>query len=778
MIGLQNILVCLLFGVLLSGWQRAFEVFVGHTLLSIAVFTGLSLVGSFLGCALAVGVFRRVRRLGRWPAVGFLFTALALSLQLLLIPRLTHDWQQFLLLTINRPYGIYVKMLLQTAAFFFLPLTLLLSAALQVNWHLYAREHDRSTDVFLPLMCTVSLVVLGGYGLLGWLLAAVPVEWLTDGAVVLLGLLAALSAVQSRSLRPAARLFWAGLCLVISCAPLFFLPPVRTNGVFVEGTFGRFANRDSGFSNGVAESSLLTRRHAFATYSDPDYLSIAALDGRPLVFKNRFHSMRTLAAYAPLLMRPNAGRVAIGGSEAGLFVPYFYHAGVTNVTVAYAEPALTKALIYASAASTNEAARLCSAVHDGAVARRGRYDIIYLAPDPAWLCGSGLLYGRHRLMAYKKALAPAGVVALHVDARGLTPECLAVIIRRFLEVFPAAQLWNVGLHDWELLGAEKRLTVSLEAASACFDREEVFADRVRAGNPAITEAFACMIAETEQLRAWLDTKKPLSAMASAWYAPQVLVARMKDWVAPSCFERYRSDQVDWILPGAMDRELYGDVLASITRAREARVVVIRALGEWMADRREECIEAAATAVKLLPRDVLLVQMIDRLELDARRRLSIGDYKGAEFSYLKLLLFRPDQSIFHYGLGLVYRHKQKPEAALQEFRAAVANSPAILRYRLALAEAAQVAGHYAESDQMFRDILNREPENVEAIFRYSQSLGSSLRGPSRPLKEAIKYGEYACKLTHFKNKEYAFGLANLYIEAGRVLEGVSIKRQFK
>ena len=777
MIGLQNILVCLVFGLLLSAWQRAFEVFAGDTFPALAVFAGFAFLASVAGAAFVSGLFRRVRHLGRWPAVGFLLAALTLAAQLLLIPRLTHEWQQMLLLTINRPYGVYLRLLLKTGAIFFVPLAFFLSAALQINWHLFARERLKTGEFFLPLACSVSLTVLMGYGVLGWLLAAVPVEWISYCAMVLLGAVAALSVSRARSLGLATRYICAALALAVAVIPLAFLPSSGHGGIFANGLFGRFADRDSGFFRGIPEQVVLTRRHAFVSYADPDYSRVAALDGRPVCFGNRFHSSRTLAAYTSLLMAPRVGRAVLCGSEAGTFVPYFFHAGVTNLAVAYAEPKLTRALLSAATVSTNEAAAFAAAIRYEAPKRHGKYDLIFVASDPAWTCFADSQFSLRRLTFYRKALAPDGIVALHVDARALTPEAFAVIVRRFLSVFPGVQLWNVGLHDWVLLGGAKCLTVSLDAATERFDRESVFADRVRAGNVAITEAFACMVAETPQLHAWLDTKKPLPFFAAAWDAPRRMIGDVRNWLMPESFERYRSDRVDWILPGSMERELYRDLLSSIVHAREARPVVIRALGKWSAGNQKESLEALEAAVRLLPRDALIVEMIDRLELDARRRISIGDYKGAQNSYLFLLMLRPDQSIFHYGLGLALRHLNKPELALQEFRAAVANEPKIMRYRMALAEAALAAKCFGEADQMYRDLLNREPENVEVLFHYSQSLGSRLRGPNRALREAIKYGEYACKLTQFKNREYVYGLADLYIDAGRVLEGVALKRQW-
>jgi len=43
---------------------------------------------------------------------------------------------------------------------------------------------------------------------------------------------------------------------------------------------------------------------------------------------------------------------------------------------------------------------------------------------------------------------------------------------------------------------------------------------------------------------------------------------------------------------------------------------------------------------------------------------------------------------------------------------------------------------------------------------------------------LKLAERACEITGWDNRELAQGLADLYLEAGRVMEGVGLKRLLK
>jgi len=42
--------------------------------------------------------------------------------------------------------------------------------------------------------------------------------------------------------------------------------------------------------------------------------------------------------------------------------------------------------------------------------------------------------------------------------------------------------------------------------------------------------------------------------------------------------------------------------------------------------------------------------------------------------------------------------------------------------------------------------------------------------------SLALAEQACRVTAWRNREFAYGLANLYMDAGRVLEGMGLKRR--
>ncbi len=152
-------------------------------------------------------------------------------------------------------------------------------------------------------------------------------------------------------------------------------------------------------------------------------------------------------------------------------------------------------------------------------------------------------------------------------------------------------------------------------------------------------------------------------------------------------------------------------------------------------------------------------------------------KGALKCYENLLSFSAGTARSHYGMGYCLRGNGDSENAYLHFARAVAYAPEQAEYRLDLAQAALATGRFAEADRQFREVLKREPDNADALFRFAQGLSKRER-PDKDVAQAVKLAERACELTRWENHEYAFGLADMYIDAGRVLEGVGLKRKLK
>jgi len=774
----QHVTLCLLAGWVVSNWLRAADALAGRTVYTQACFLLATLAGGLIGALFIHFISKRFFHGKAFVTVGLIAWALLLIAQVLTIPTLAFQWNQALFLTPQRTFTLYLLLIGRVCLFWGFSTGLLICWILQASRINEQRHAEHAVSPFREKL-RLLVVFLIGYYAIRMLCPGLTVEEANSYAVIGIGFLLA-SVWGSTAITRLGQSIRMGIPLAITILLACFMRSVLTRpSILGEGPFARMIYRDSGFARGTPSTIEISSRHVVASFADKDYQSVTTLDGRPILFGNRFHGARIMTGYIPLLLRPNAKLTAIAGPEAALFLPSFVHGGQRLVTLTECDQTLFPAFVRTLCGSdTNAVAGLTAATRFTALAANV-YDIVLVAPEPLWMRGASRCYTRDALKRYKRCLTDDGIVALHLDARAMTEPQFAAVAQTFLSVFKEAQLWNVGIHDWLLIGCDHPIKTPLDKAAERFDLDPVFLDRLQAGKPALPEALACMITTTDGLRAWLSKQAVIPSLSHlAWLMPQTFFLSTASTLRPGSIEAHRHGKLDWILPGQMDLDLYMDLLKNIDTARDARAMAVRAMDALTQGQPEQSIAIARTAAAITPRDILLVQVAERIELEARRRMSIGDFKGAAARYENLLIISPGHALFHYGMGFALRSSGNANGAFDHFSKAIALAPEQIPYRLALAQFADATKRFREADEQFKAILARDPNNVEALFLYAKSLGNETRKPNRNIQQAIKYAEYACKLTKWKNPEYVYGLADLYIEGGRVLEGMGLKRTLK
>ena len=189
------------------------------------------------------------------------------------------------------------------------------------------------------------------------------------------------------------------------------------------------------------------------------------------------------------------------------------------------------------------------------------------------------------------------------------------------------------------------------------------------------------------------------------------------------------------------------------------------------------VQAAREAAKVNPHDALLMNLSESLELEGRRRITIGDLKGALKCFENLLSFSAGTAFSHYGMGYCLRGNGDNDGAYLHFSRAVSYAPEQIDYRLEMAQSALAVGEFAEADRQYQEVLKRVPDNPAVLVLAAKGLAWRER-PKKDIAQALKLAERACELTKWENREYAFGLADIYIDAGKVLEGMGLKRRLK
>ena len=760
----------LMFGALPAVWLRILDAVAGRTVYSLAACAALVILGVAAGYGLAAWLFRKIRYPVAVLCAVFVLTGCFLVLQLIAASGVVAGWQR-ILNDLSRTVGQYGVTLGKTVAFFVLVPSVLAGCAVRLSLQTYLRSPARQQGQAFTLMLLLCVLPAGlGYAsAAGFLVPLAGVEGALRFAALWFGALASLAL---------ARGLWSVLPFAVVAGLLAVLNPAGRASVLTDGIFSRLVHRDSGFARGTPMFSHHTRHHTVTVYDDHDYRFVFALDGRPVLFGNRFHTARTLTGYIPLLLRPACKKAAVFGPDAGLYLPFFKRAGVEDLAYAGADADVVKLALAADVYVAGEDADAERTVRPGAtLAAKEAYDLVLLASEPVWMRGTRRAYSRGLFRQCRGALSADGLVALHLDARVLSPARFAAIARLFAAEFPEMQVWCTGAYDWLLVGGNKPLRVPADKMLGLFEREAVIRDFARAGILSMPEVLACLLCDGTGLAPWLERTGSQTAWEAAWRAPLTVFGAGAPALTPSVLETCRQRKAGWMLPGALEEGVYLAIQAKTEKCVGARASAVIALAETAKGLGDAGLAAARTAAKLNSRDVLLLHLSENLDLEGRRRIAIGEYKGALRCYENLLSFSPGMARAHYGMGYCLRAGGENENAYLHFARAVAAAPEQTGYRMELAQISLSVGEFREADRQYQEVLKREPANAEALFLYAKGL--ALKGrPDKDLTKALKLAEQACKLTDWNNKEYVFGLADLYMDAGRVMEGMGLKRCLK
>lgn len=761
-------------GVLLAIWLRGIDALAGRTIYALAAVGLALLVGAAGGVVIDQCFFRRVKRVNGWFVFFLFLLALCLLFQLMVLPGIASGWQR-LVTDLSRSFSQYLVTLGKTVAVLvafpaaLMALLMMLSMSL-AGLSMNKAEQTRGQRMTLFLLLGVVPAVIAFSFTQQMLIPWFGAEALLRMAVLWFGALAALAWWERGVLS-----FLPFISVLIL---LLVFRPAVAGSLLTQNIFSRLVHRDSGFAQGAPVYVQHTCHHTVATYTDDDYGMVFTLDGRPLLFGNRFHTVRTLNAMIPLLLRPDCQKAAVCGPEAGLAIPFLLRAGVREVAVAGSDLAVVKQALAADRQVTDGLTNtLPHAFARVRFSSRSAYELILLTGEPTWLRGTHDMYGKRLFKKCRSALADNGLVALHLDARAMTRGYFKTIATRFCQVFPHVNLWQIGPNDWVLIGGKQKPKASLSAMVAFMDRPLVLRDFVRTGLFALPEVLACWTCDGVTLMAALDAVKATTAMSEAWHAPQMIFKADAEQLRPASLAKTRQQPLAWISPGESEKAVYISLLDKTDTFLAARGQIIEAFKQRDAGAGEAGLRAARKAAAVNPRDALLIHFRETLELEGRRRLSIGDFKGGRHCYENLLSLGGAQARAYYGLAYCQRAIGETEVAYQNFERAVAMAPGLLEYRLEFAQAALAVGAFAVADQQYETVLKQEPNHPEVLFRYAKALTQAER-PKRDFKKALPMAERACVLTHWQNTTYAYGLADLYMDAGRVLEGMGLKKRLK
>ena len=196
---------------------------------------------------------------------------------------------------------------------------------------------------------------------------------------------------------------------------------------------------------------------------------------------------------------------------------------------------------------------------------------------------------------------------------------------------------------------------------------------------------------------------------------------------------------------------------------------------WTAPRL--AVEHWAAAAALNPRDPLLRGLADSLDLEGRRFLRIGNVNAAIRCYENRLLIRPQDVAAVHNFGVCLKKSGHFDMAASVFAKAVTLDPRTDEHRLELVECC-AASHREDMACRQLDVLMKRHPSDPALKMRAAKLLALKSNKAHDEVRAVALAEEAVRLTGWKDRAYVQALADVYIEVGRVVLGMGLKKKMR
>jgi tetratricopeptide (TPR) repeat protein len=191
--------------------------------------------------------------------------------------------------------------------------------------------------------------------------------------------------------------------------------------------------------------------------------------------------------------------------------------------------------------------------------------------------------------------------------------------------------------------------------------------------------------------------------------------------------------------------------------------------EMHSGRLKEAMAAFSQAITIDPK------LVDAHYGIGLAQLQQGKRKDAEEHFSTVLRLEPNNFDAHDQLADLLASQGQLSEAIPHLNAAIAAKPSpMLHFRLASILEAQ--GKVAEAIAGYRQALQMNPDQAEALNNLAWLLASHPNANMRDGEEAVRLAERACELTQRKQPMLIGTLAAAYAEAGRFTNAVATAEQ--
>jgi spermidine synthase len=745
-------------------WTRLLVQILGPTTYAFSIVVSIFIVGIAIGAAVAARLAARMRH----PSIG-LACSLLISAGFALAAAAAVDWA---LLTIgeivSRPDVRFADVLQREVLLvsaLLLPMTIAFGAAFPFALAMAGGEDEGVTERIGVIYAVNTLGAILGALLAGFLL--VPVAGLHNT----IRLVAAVSAITAiailiRTARTRGRWLGFGLAGAVAIAIAFapkWDPSLLSSGVYKYAA----AMRGPGLEASLTAGELLSYREGstatVAVRRLTGTLSLA-IDGKVDASNAGDMLTQRLLAHVPLLLHPNPDKVAILGLGSGVTLGSALQHPITEATVLEISPEVVEASRFFETENHKALAdpRTRVIVGDGRthlMLGRQTYDVIVSEPSNPWMAGIASLFTREFFEGARARLAPGGLLCQWAHTYDISNDDLRSIVATFLSVFPEGTLWLVGEADVLLVGSTGPLDARMAGIAAAMQRPRVSEDLAGVGLKGPFSVSSLFVAQGETLRKWAsgavlqtddrsalefsgprsifgtrrdDNAAALRELAAKSPKPPAIAqafsnATPADWrdrglmmLEAQAFQLafddlaraleaqpHDPDALDGLIQAAASLNKVPDALTFLTKlgADPARSSARLALSRVLASQNN--IEAAIR----IPLDMLQANPGDvpALEQMASILADIGDTNRLEPVAQRLLHEAPKSGWAHYYSASLFFLQNRPVAALQAARNAVALDPGNAKAHNLIGAALAESGQRDAARTAFETSIRLDPK---------------------------------------------------------------------
>ena len=523
-----------------------------------------------------------------------------------------------------------------------------------------------------------------------------------------------------------------------------FVPPRGDEGRWA---FAHIAGRDAGFAKGRPTRTERRDGRLLEWYDDEDYPGgVVTSDGRPVYTGMRFRSTRLLVSLIPYFEMPTAKTIAVMGEERWLYLKPLAGVGAKIV--------------------------------EGLPAQGGvPADVLLVAPGPDWEAGADTP-DADDWREFATRLSKGGVAALHVNARLMSRARFRRILADFRSVFVHYHLWCTGLHDYVLTSGRGLLA---DEVADLFSDQKAFDAFAAADAISPAEVFACYVGTDYEIDPVFFKTEPQGRAGCVWTAPRLAFSPVPEGglapLRPGDMTTYSVPSMDWFKRGLVAKGVYRSLTNGMFKAQAARREALVGFDEADKGLATNAVDRWTTAAKINPRDPLVRSVTDSLDLEGRRFLRIGNVGAAMRCFENRLLIRPEDSAAVHNFGVCLKKSGHFDMAASLFAKAVTMDPDEDAHRLALVECC-AASHKEDIACRQLDVLMKRHPADPALKMRAAKLLCLRANKARDETRAVALAEEAVRMTGWKDSAYVKALADVYIESGRTLMGMGLKKKMR